>query len=123
AVLFLSAALHFFGGYRGGFPALAASNLDVQLQTAFRVVFLSVGWDWIVLGLVAVVAAFTAGARRRTLVMMCGVGILIEAVGDAFAMGLFIGNEMIGAAAILIVIGGALLDDGAQGALRGANLT
>ena len=45
-VLFAAAVLHFFAGYAKGFPALAASNLKVGLQTASRVVFLSVGWAW-----------------------------------------------------------------------------
>ncbi len=107
-VLFAAAVLHFFAGYAKGFPALAASNLKVGLQTAFRVVFLSVGWDWIVLGIIVLVAAFKATAARKALVLVCGLGVLIEAVVGAAIMGIFIGNEMIGAAAILIVIGGLL---------------
>ncbi len=80
------------------------------MQSAFRVVFLSVAWDWIVLGFVAMVAAFTAAPRRRTLVLICGLGVLIEAVAGAAVMGVFIGNEMIGAAAILTMIGGSMLE-------------
>lgn len=110
-VLFICAALHFHAGHRIGFPALAASNLAAELQAAFRVVFLSVAWDWIVIGVVALVAAFTAGPKRRTLVLICGLGLLIEAAADAAVMGVFIGNEMIGAAAILMLIGGSLLGD------------
>ena len=109
-LLFASAALHFYAGHRLGFPALAASNLAAAMQSAFRVVFLSVAWDWIVLGFVAMVAAFTAAPRRRTLVLICGLGVLIEAVAGAAVMGVFIGNEMIGAAAILTMIGGSMLE-------------
>ncbi len=105
-----SAVLHVLAGHRIGFPALAASNLDVKLQSAFRVVFLSVAWDWILLGIIAVVAAFKGAARRRTLVMICGLGVLIETVGGAAVMGVFIGNEMVGAAAILMIIGGSMPD-------------
>jgi hypothetical protein len=113
-VLFISAALHFLAGQSTGFPALAASNLDVGLQAGFRVVFLSVGWHWIVLGIIAMVAAFKVAARRRTLVLICGLGVLIEAAVGAAVMGVFIGTEMIGAAAILTIIGGCLLE-GARG--------
>ena len=109
-VLFASGVLHFFAGYSHGFPALAGSNLNVGLQTAFRVVFLSLGWDWIVLGTIALVAAFKATAARKALVLVCGLGVLIEAVVGAAIMGIFIGNEMIGAAAILITIGGLLFE-------------
>jgi hypothetical protein len=109
-VLFATAVLHFFGGYRAGFPALAASNLKPGLQTAFRVVFLAVAWHWILLGTIALVAAFKATSARKALLLVCGLGVLIEAVAGAAIMGIFIGNEMIGAAAILIVIGGSFFE-------------
>ncbi|MGA9838118.1 MAG: hypothetical protein WBQ26_12440 [Gemmatimonadaceae bacterium] len=111
-VLFAAAAFHVLAGHSIGFPALAASNLNGGLQSAFRVVFLSVGWDWVLLGTIAVVAAFKAGASRRTLVLICGFGILTEAVAGAAVMGVFIGNEMIAAAAILTIIGGYMLGGG-----------
>ncbi len=110
-VLFAAAGLHFRAGYSQGFPALTASNLDVGLQSGFRVVFLSVAWDWMLLGLVAVVAAFKTTVARRALILLCGFGVLIEAVAGATVMGVFIGNEVIGAAAILTIVGGCLLGD------------
>lgn len=110
-VLFAAAVLHFFAGYSMGFPALASSNLKVGLQTAFRVVFLSVAWHWILLGTIALVAAFKSTAARKALVLVCGLGVLIEAVVVAAIMGIFIGNEMIGAAAILITIGGLVFEN------------
>lgn len=109
-VLFASAALHFLAGFSHGFPALAASNLKAGLQSGFRVVFLSVGWDWILLGIIVLVSAFKATAARRAIVWVCGFGVLIEAVVGAAIMGIFIGNEIIAAAAILIVIGGFLFE-------------
>lgn len=108
-VLFAAAALHFRAGRSMGFPALAASNLDVGLQSAFRVVFLSVGWDQVLFGVIAAVAAFRAGAGARAVVLLCGLGILVEAVGGTAAMGIFIGNELLGAAAMLMIGGGFLL--------------
>lgn len=109
-VLIASAVLHFFAGYSTGFPALATSNLQVEFQTGFRVVFLSVGWDWILLGTITLIAAFKATAAQRAIVLVCGVGVLIEAVAGAAFMGLFLGNEVIGAAAILIILGGLTLE-------------
>lgn len=109
-VLFASAALHFLAGYKVGFPALAASNLKAGLQLGFRVVFLSVAWDWIVLGLVALVAAFKATTARKALVLVSGFGVFIEAAAGAAMMGIFVGNETIGAAGIVIIIGGFLFE-------------
>ena len=119
-VLIASAILHFFAGYSTGFPALAASNLRTEFQTGFRVVFLSVGWDWVLLGTITLVAAFKATAARKAIVLVCGVGVLIEAVGGAAIMGFFIGNEVIAAAAVLIILGGVMFEDAAIGQSTGA---
>lgn len=109
-VLFVSAALHSFASHVKAFPALAASNLEPGLQAAFRVIFLSVGWHWVVIATVALMAAFTETKLRKALVLLCGLAVLLEAAVGASMMGLFIGNEMIGTAAILIVAGGLLFE-------------
>jgi hypothetical protein len=105
-VLFVSAALHFFGGYTQVFPLYAASNLSPFVKEASRVVFLSLGWHWIVTGLVALLAGVTETRLRKAVVLICGVAVLIEAGVGASMMGFFIGNEMIGTAAFLLVCGG-----------------
>jgi len=109
-VLFASAALHCFAGYSNVFPALTISNLNRGLQAAFRVVFLSLGWHWLVTAIVALLAGVTETRLRKTLVLLCGLAVLLEAGVGASMMGFFIGNEMIGAAALLLVCGGLLFD-------------
>ena len=109
-VLFASAALHCFAGYNNIFPALTTSNLNPGLQAAFRVVFLSLGWHWLVTAIVALLAGVTETRLRKTLVLLCGLAVLLEAGVGASMMGFFIGNEMIGAAALLLVCGGLLFD-------------
>lgn len=118
AVLVLSAVLHVFGGIKVGFPALAASNLNPAIKSAFQVVFLSLGWHWIVTAVVAA-CAITANTRlRNVIVLVCGAAVLLEALAGAWAMGWFIGNEMIGAAAILLLCGGLLFRPTAEGRSR-----
>jgi hypothetical protein len=109
-VLVASAALHCFAGYSNAFPALAVSNLDPGLQAGFRVVFLSLGWHWLVTAIVALLAGFTETRLRKTLVLLCGLAVLLEAGVGASMMGFFVGNEMIGAAALLLVCGGLLFE-------------
>lgn len=109
-MLFASAALHCLAGYKQGFPALAASNLNPGLQAAFRVIFLAAAWHWLVIAIIALLAASTQTRLRKTLVLLCGLAVLLEAAVGATLMGLFIGNEMIGAAALLLVSGGLLFD-------------
>lgn len=108
AVLVISAVLHVFGGIKVGFPALAASNLDPAVKSAFQVVFLSLGWHWIVTAVVAACAIAAETRLRNAIVLFCGAAVLSEALAGAWAMGWFIGNEMIGAAAILLLCGGLL---------------
>lgn len=108
AVLVISAVLHVFGGIKAGFPALAASNLNPAVKSAFQVVFLSLGWHWIVTAVVAACAIAAETRLRNVIVLFCGAAVLAEALAGAWAMGWFIGNEMIGAAAILLLCGGVL---------------
>ena len=110
-VLFASAALHCFAGYSKVFQALTASNLNPGLQAAFRVVFLSLGWHWLLTAIVALLAGLTETRLRKKLVLLCGLVLLLEAGIGASVMGFFIGNEMIGAAALLLVCGGLLFDE------------
>ena len=109
-VLFASAALHCFAGYSKVFQALTTSNLNPGLQAAFRVVFLSLGWHWLLTAVVALLAGVTETRLRKMLVLLCGLAVLLEAGVGASMMGFFIGNEMIGAAALLLVCGGLLFD-------------
>ena len=109
-VLFASAALHCFAGYSKVFQALTTSNLNPGLQAAFRVVFLSLGWHWLLTAIVALLAGVTETRLRKMLVLLCGLAVLLEAGVGASMMGFFIGNEMIGAAALLLVCGGLLFD-------------
>lgn len=109
-VLIASAVLHGIGGFTVGFPALRASNLAPALQAGFRVVFLSLGWHWIVLAVIALVAGLSAARLRKLIVLICGLALLIEAAAGASMMGLFLGNELVGAAGVLLLCGGLLLD-------------
>lgn len=107
-VLFASATLHWYAAHALAFPALGASNLSPALKKAFGVVFLSLGWHWIIIGVVALLAGLTQTKLRRALVLLCGLAVLFEAAAGASMMGFFIGNEMIGAAALLLICGGLL---------------
>ena len=109
-VLFASAALHFFGGFTHIFQLFDASNLSPRLKEAFRVVFLSLGWHWAMIGVIALLAGLTETKLRKPLVLFCGMAVLIEAGISASMLGFFIGNELIGAAALLLVCGGLLFE-------------
>lgn len=113
-VLLASAAVHTFAAYPRLCAALGASNLGSSLESALRAVFLLVGWEWIVIAVIALLAAFNESKLRKVLVLVCGVAVLVETVITLRFIGVFLGNEMIGSAAVLLIIGG-LLFDRAQG--------
>lgn len=108
-VLCASVVLHFLA-YSRVSPVLNASNLSPTLKPAFRVIFLSIAWHWIVIAVVVLLAAFTQTALRKILALFCGIALLFEALAGASIMGFFIGNEIIGAAALLLICGGLLVD-------------
>ena len=107
-VLFASAALHSMGAYPKLSTQLAASNLNANLQSALRAIFLLVGWDWVVLAIIALLAAFTQARLRKPLVLFCGFAVLVQTILTLAFIGVFIGNEMIGTAAVLLIVGGLL---------------
>jgi len=111
-VLFASAALHSLAAYPKVLTALGASNLAADFQEPLRAVFLLVGWDWIVIAIVALLAAFTETKLRKILVLFCGVAVLVETALTLAFIGVFLGNEMIGSAAVLLIIGGLLVQNG-----------
>lgn len=106
--LIFSVALHWFGAYPHLSAALRASNLSTPLQAALRAVFLLVGWNWIVIAIVAL-TAFTRTRLRKPLVMFCGIALFVETGLTLHFVGVFIGSELIGSAALLLILGSLLL--------------
>jgi hypothetical protein len=88
------------------------SSLSAGLQAGFRTIFLMVGWDWIVVAVVALLAAFTETTLRKVLVLFCGVAGLVQAALALTLMGVFLGTELMFPAAILLIVGGLLFRSG-----------
>ena len=107
-VLLVAAAMHCFAYVKFSAPAVHASNLPIVLQSVFEVAFLSMAWSWIVLALIALVATFGEARLGKPIALICGFAVLIQAVFTVPMMGFFLGNEMIGAASLLMIIGGSL---------------
>jgi hypothetical protein len=104
-VLFVAATLHCLAYLKFSAPAVRASNLPIALQSVFEVAFLSMAWSWIVLALIVLVATFGEAPLGKPIALICGFAVLIQAVFTVPMVGFFIGNEMIGAASLLIIIG------------------
>ncbi len=107
-LLVAGALLHLILAYPKVSAALMASNLEPDLKGAMRSVFLMIGWAWIVIGVVTLIAAFAETKIRKTIVLFCGFALLIETPVWVGIMGWFIGNEMLLLAGVLIVCGGLL---------------
>ena len=104
-VLLVAAAVHCLAFLKFSAPAVHASNLPIALQFVFEVAFLSMAWSWIVLALIVAVVTFVETRLGKPIALICGFAVLIQAVFTVSMVGFFIGNEMIGAASLLIIIG------------------
>jgi hypothetical protein len=113
-LLFVGAAIHTLAAYPRVSAAIASSNLKVVTQAAMRAVFLLAGLDWLAIGVLALFAMRT-GRWRRMLLLFCGITILAETLITLEFLGPFVGNEIIGSAAVLI-LAGAVLFKAEQGA-------
>jgi hypothetical protein len=109
-VLLVSAAMHCVAYVKVASPGVAASNLPPVLKSVFTVAFLSMAWNWFVLALIVLVVTFCKTCSRKAVVLICGFAVLIQAAFTVPFVGFFIGNEMIGVASLLIVIGGFLFN-------------
>ena len=104
-MLVATAALHCLVYQKFSAPAVHASNLPIALQSVFEVAFLSMAWSWIVLALIVLVVTFGEARLGKPIALICGFAVLIQAVCIVPMLGFFIGNELIGAASLLIIIG------------------
>ena len=104
-VLLAAAIIHGLAYLKFSAPALRASNLPIALQSVFEIAFLSMAWSWIVIALIVLVVTFGEARLGKPIALICGFAVLIEAVFTVPMVGFFIGNEMIGAASLLIIIG------------------
>lgn len=107
--MLVGAGLHLFAGYPRVIAAFAASNLNTTLAHAMRAVFLMIGFTWITIAIVTLIAAFTQTRIRKPLVLFCGLSLLAEIPIWVTLMGWFIGNEMFAVSGVLITCGGFLL--------------
>ena len=107
-VLLVAAAMHCLAYLKFAAPAVHSSNLPVALQSVFEVAFLSMAWSWIVLALIVLAVTFGEARLSTRIALICGFAVLIQAVFTVPMVGFFIGNEMIGAASLLIIIGNFL---------------
>jgi hypothetical protein len=106
--LFMAAGLHCLAYLRFTAPAVHASNLPIALQSVFEVAFLSMAWSWIVLAFIVLIVTFGEARLGKPIALICGLAVLLQAVCTVPMVGFFIGNELIGAASFLIIIGSFL---------------
>lgn len=102
------AALHTKFGYPTITAALTPSNLSTEMQEVVRAVFLLIGCNWLLIAIVAAVAAFTATKIRKAIVLICGLGLLLQIPLWVAIMGWFAGNILFLVAGLLITSGGLL---------------
>ncbi len=107
-LLLVAAAVHCLAYLKFSAPAVHASNLPIPQQSVFEIAFLSMAWSWIAFALIVLVVTFAQTRLRKPIALICGFAVLLQALFTVPLVGFFIGNEMIGAASLLIIIGSSL---------------
>lgn len=107
-VLLVATAMHCLAYQKFAAPAVRASNLSAAVKSVFEVAFLSMAWNWIVLAIIVLLVTFGKTRSRKSIALICGFAVFIQAVLTVPFVGFFVGNEMIGAASVLVIIGGFL---------------
>jgi hypothetical protein len=106
--LLVCAALHGIAGYHAVFGALQGTDVPPRLIPAFKAVWLFVSWHWIAVDIFALIAAYGQTSPRRTILLLCGLVPLVDAAGAYYAIGLFIGDELLAVAALAFLASAAL---------------
>ena len=112
ATVLVAAALLHLSDYPKDLSAVSASNLRASLQRAVRALYFLVGWDWIVIAIIALISAFTVAKSRIVIVLSCGFAVLVNMALMLAFMGWFIGTDMVLGSALMILCGGMLLSEG-----------
>ncbi|MGH9734684.1 MAG: hypothetical protein ACRD8A_08860 [Candidatus Acidiferrales bacterium] len=105
-ILLVGAGLHLAAGYPRISKILAVAPIDAGFRGALRAIFLSLGWEWIVLGVIVLIAAFTDTRIRKPIVLIGGFAMLVDAAVMAKLIGWFVGTDMILVSGLLVVLGG-----------------
>lgn len=104
-ILLVGACLHLAAGYPRISKILAVAPLDVGFRAALRATFLVLGWEWIVLGVIVLIAAFTDTRIRKPVVLIGGFAMLVDAAIMAKLIGWFVGSDMILVPGLLVFLG------------------
>jgi hypothetical protein len=107
-VLFVGAALHGIAGSRVAFGVLRGTDIPPRIASALKAVWLFASWHWIAVDIFALIAAFARTSPRRTILLLCGLVPLVDAAGAYYAIGLFIGDELLAVAALAFLASAAL---------------
>ena len=107
-VLIAGALLHCMAAYPKVSTAVSASNLGAPLQRALRIVFLLVGWDWIMIAIIMLISTFTVTRLRKVIVLLCGFALLVTAAVMLAFLGWFVGTDIVLASALMSFCGGLL---------------
>jgi hypothetical protein len=111
-LLFAAAALHGFAGYPFLSRALSTVNLNSFLQGGLRALWLLVSWHWVAVGVIALVLCFGGATQRKPLLLICGLLVLVDAIGVFIGVGFFLGDETLGVAGLAFLLAAALFEGG-----------
>lgn len=109
-VLFANAVVHWIAGHLHLSSALAASNLAPPVASGLHAIFILVGWDWIAIVIIVLIAAFSGARARKAILIFCALALFVSAGIVFHFVGWFIADETLAASGLLILLGALLFD-------------
>ncbi len=94
--------------------ALGTANLKRFLEGSFRAFWLLVSWHWVAIGVIVLVVSYVVTKLRKFVVLMCGLLILVDAIGTIIAVEFFFGNEMLSLAGLALLSAVAFFEGGSS---------
>lgn len=105
-VLAAGAVLHLGAAYPQVSAGVQGSNLSTGLQSGLRSVFLIVGWHWLMIAVITMIAAFSRASSAKVIILLCAIVLIVDGAVMAKFLGWFVGTDMIFVSAFLILCGG-----------------
>jgi hypothetical protein len=107
-IMIAGCALHSTLGYRAIFGPLDQIAAAHELVHGLKSIWFIFAWHGVVIGILALIAAFVRTAPHRPILFLCGIVPLADSIVMYAFLGPFIGDEIVFASAVAFLAAAAL---------------
>jgi hypothetical protein len=108
-LLIITAGLHLFGGYPYVLQALAGSGIKPTNAAVFKAMWVLFSSHLIIVSGVLILCSLRGGRLAGPVIILCGLIPVVDAAVLAWFVGSFVGNKLLAASGMSVLLGGVLL--------------